>query len=187
MKAARPPVCMQDVRGVWPERRSEEVAHRGEVGRVGGQLLTARPPSEVGVGLIEADLGQTVHHGRPGEGLGEHDDVGVLITHRRDHPFPEWERLGVGVVDPEDPDPLGDPVVEHALQRRPEPLGVLGLEVERIDVLVLLGWVLRVLHAAVGAMAEPFRVLADPGVIGRALEGDVQGQLQTVLGCRVPQ
>jgi hypothetical protein len=38
-----------------------------------------------------------------------------------DAPLPEPERLGVGVVDAEDPHALADPVVEHALQRLPQP------------------------------------------------------------------
>ena len=54
---------------------------------------------------------------------------------------------------------------------------VLALEVERIDVLVLLRRVLGVLDRAVGAMAEPLGMLAHPGVIGRALPGEIERDL----------
>ena len=61
---------------------------------------------------------------------------------------------------------------------RPTAPASLGLEVERIDVLVLLGRVLRVLNGAVGPPAEPLGVLAYVGMIGRALEGDVESDLE---------
>jgi hypothetical protein len=77
--------------------------------------------------------------------------------------------------------PCADPVLEHADQRLPQRAPVRGLEVEGVDVLVLLGRVLGVLDAAVGTPAEPFRVLADPGVVGRALEGDVERDLQAMF------
>ena len=56
---------------------------------------------------------------------------------------------------------------------------VAALEVERVDVLVLLRRVLRVLDRAVGPMLEPLRVLADPGMIGRRLERDVERDLES--------
>ena len=109
----------------------------------------------------------------------------VLALDLGDGPLPERECLRVGVVDAEDHHSLGDPVVEHALEFRPQPLPIVRLEVERIDVLVLLGWVLRVLHAAVGAPAEPGRVRLDVGMVRRALERNVQGDLEVVGGsCR---
>ncbi len=78
------------------------------------------------------------------------------------------------VVDAEDADALADPEREDAFERAPErgPLG--ALEVERVDVLVLLRRVLGVADRAVGAVAEPLRVLVDPRVVGRGLEGDVE-------------
>ncbi len=47
----------------------------------------------------------------------------------------------------------------------------------RVDVLVLLGRVFGVLDGAVRPDLEPVRVLTDPGVVGRALEGDVEGDV----------
>src|SRR5260370_513412 len=98
-----------------------------------------------------------------------------------DQPLPEDERLGVGVVDAEDADPLADPVIEDALELLPELAPRLALEVEGIDVLVLLGRVLGVLDGAVGTLAEPFGMLVHVGMVGRALEGDVHGDLEAVV------
>ena len=78
------------------------------------------------------------------------------------------------VVDPEDLDAVPDPELEDRAQLVPQGLPVLGLEVERVDVLVFLRRVLGVLDGAVGALAEPGRVLADERVVGRDLERDVE-------------
>src|SRR5207249_4484166 len=95
----------------------------------------------------------------------------------RDQPLPERERLGVRVVDPEDRDPLLDPEEDHRHQGAPERAPVLRLEVERIDVLVFLRRVLRISDAAVRPVLEPLWVLMHPGMVGRALKGDVDGHL----------
>src|SRR5690606_8180358 len=58
---------------------------------------------------------------------------------------------------------------------------VVRVEVERIDVLVLLRRVLRVLDRPVGSPAEPARVLANPRVVRRGLERDVERDPQPVL------
>jgi hypothetical protein len=157
-----------------------------ELGEVGRQFLPAVAPGEVGVALAEADLGQPVHHARSREGFGQEDHVGEAAAHVRDAPFPEREGLGVRVVDAKDAHALPGPVLEDACQRSPKAAPVAAFEVERVDVLVLLGRVLGVLHAAVGALAEPIGMCAHPGVVRRALEGDVQGQLDA-LGLRLGQ
>jgi hypothetical protein len=59
----------------------------------------------------------------------------------------------------------------------PERAPVVRLEVERVDVLVLLRRVLRVLDGAVRPRAEPLRVLLDVRVVGRDLERDVERDL----------
>src|SRR5216683_7290056 len=96
-------------------------------------------------------------------------------------PFPERERLRVRVVDAKDLYTLIDPEDDDRQQLCPKPAPGLAFEVERIDVLVLLGWVFRVLDRAVRAMAEPFRMLFGVGMVGRALERDVQCDRQAVL------
>ena len=52
------------------------------------------------------------------------------------------------------------------------------VEVQGIDVLVFLGWVLRIRDGAVQAGGEPLGMLLDPWVVGGGLEGKVEGQLQ---------
>ena len=63
----------------------------------------------------------------------------------------------------------------------PKALPVGRLEVERIDVLILLGGILRVLDGAIGTMDEPLGVLLNPRMIGRTLEGDVEGDLHPIF------
>ncbi len=81
------------------------------------------------------------------------------------------------VVHPEGPHALVDPEAHDAQQRVPERLPGRGREVDRVDVLVLLGRVLRVLDGAVGPLVEPLRVLAHPRVIRRALDREVERDL----------
>ena len=102
--------------------------------------------------------------------------------HLRDQPFPEVDRLGVRVVDPEHGD-------RRARSRTDDPqhLGVdtgrVVVEVDRIDVLVLLRRVLGVGDRSVGPGGEPLRVFGDPRVVRRALQGKVQSHLQAeILG-----
>jgi hypothetical protein len=87
----------------------------------------------------------------------------------------------VGVVDAKDAYAVVDPEVEDLLARLPQrhAVGVLvGPEVQRVDVLVLLGRVLGVLDRAVRPVVEPLRVLGDPGVVGRALQRVVERHLE---------
>ncbi len=104
-----------------------------------------------------------------GKGLGQEDDVGVIGLHLADEPRPEGDRLGVRVVDPEDPDSTLDPgqddLAPRLPQLGPDPL-IGGPEVERVDVLVALRRVFGVPDRAIGGMPEPFGVLAHPGVVG---------------------
>src|SRR5262249_5360057 len=74
---------------------------------------------------------------------------------------------------PENPHPVAHPQAHDPQHLVIEPAGVV-VEVERVDVLVFLGRVLGVGDGAVGAMAEPIRVLGDPGVIGGCLQGQVE-------------
>ena len=94
-----------------------------------------------------------------------------------DQPFPEGERLGVGVVDPEDLDALGDPEAHDLEQLCPQRLPVRRLEVERVDVLVALGRVLGVADACRRAGAGTTPGARSPRVVGRGLEGQIDGHL----------
>src|SRR5262249_48128631 len=56
-----------------------------------------------------------------------------------------------------------------------------GIEVDRVDVLVLLGRVLRVLDGTVRPAVKPFGVLLDPWMIRRSLNREVERDLQTKI------
>ncbi len=71
-----------------------------------------------------------------------------------------------------------DPELEHALQFAPQGFPVFRQKIERIDILVFLGWILRVPDGAVGPLLKPVGVLADPGMIRGSLEGNVDGHMQ---------
>ena len=137
-------------------------------------------PGEVGVALREAAFGERVHDVRAGEGFGEEDRVGCSLLDFRDAPLPEGQGLGVRVVDAEDANAAVDPELEDAIERVPKAAPVGRLEVERIDVLVFFRRVFGVLDGAVRAVDEPVGMFLDPGVIGRALEGDIQRDLDAV-------
>ena len=162
---------------------AEKLTHRprGDLGEIGLDLALGVAPGKVVVRLGEAGLGEPIHHLRSRERLGEEHDIRLRAPHFRDHPFPERKGLGVRIVDAKDADALRDPEFEHALQLGPERLPVRRLEPERIDVLVFLGRILGVLNRAVGSLQEPLGVLAHVGVIGCALERDVERQLDAPL------
>ena len=94
-----------------------------------------------------------------------------------DQPVPEVGTLGVRVVHAEDLHIVRDPVVHHAQQFRVE-AGLVVVEVDRVDVLVLLGRVLRVGDGAVRLGGEPLRVLGHPRVVRRALDRQVERDFQ---------
>src|SRR5687767_6240041 len=66
--------------------------------------------------------------------------------------------------------PEEEDVAKRVPQRRP----VGGLEIERVNILVLLRRVLRVLDRAIGSMPEPLGMFVHPRMVGRGLKGDVE-------------
>src|ERR1700680_2334585 len=120
---------------------------------------------------------------RSSERLREEKRVRVGRLDVTYHPFPEGKGFGVRIIDAEDANALVDPKHDDVPQLRPQrpPLGGGVFEIQRIDILVLLGRVFRVLDRAVRARPEPFPVLTHIGVIRRALKGDVERDFKTVL------
>jgi hypothetical protein len=90
----------------------------------------------------------------------------------------------VRVVDPERPHAVLTPEQKHVAKRLPQRSTVVRLEVDRVDVLVDLRWVLGVLDRAVGAVAEPLGMLAYPWVLRRDLERDVERDLDAPFARR---
>ena len=91
-----------------------------------------------------------------------------------DQPFPERERLGVGIVDAENADALVDPEQHHVAQRIPQRAGVFAGEIGIDDVLIFLRRIFRVTHRAVRPALEPLRMLLEPGMVGRTLHGEIE-------------
>src|SRR5581483_12430703 len=69
-------------------------------------------------------------------------------------------------------------------QRRDRAVGV---KIYVDDILVLLGRVLGVLDRAVRAAAEPVGMLLEPGMVGRALDGEVERDLEFMFARRCDQ
>ena len=152
-----------------------------QFGQIFGQLRLGVAPGEVGIGLVVADLGKPLHHLGPGEGLGEEDRAGIDTAHLGDHPLPEGERLGVRIVDAEDPHALVQPEQHDVAQGVPDRRQRAAVEMDVDDVLVFLRRVLGVFDGSVRPPVEPFRMLPDPRMVGRALDGEVDGDLQPVV------
>ncbi len=125
---------------------------------------------------------ELVHHRRLGERLGQEDDFGRVDVYLRDEPFPEVDRLGVWIVDPENGDPVRDPETQHPQGLRVDP-GRVVVEVHREDVLVLLRGVLGVRDRSVGPGGEPLGVLGDPRVVGGALQRKIESHLEAETLC----
>src|SRR5581483_10549664 len=175
-------VLVQDVGRVREEVRTVVVRRlRGELHHVLLELGARVLPREVRVRLVEAELRERAHHRRPRERLGEKDDVRVVAAHLADQPLPERERLRVRVVDAEDAHTVPDPVQHDVPQRLPQPTPALAVPVDVDDVLIALRRVLGVLDRAVGPVLEPLRVLPQPRVVGRALDREVERDLESEL------
>ena len=142
------------------------------------QFVLGVAPREVAVGLGEAHVAQGAHHAWAGECLGQEQDLRVLLGHGGNHVLPETHRLGVRIIDPEDRHARLDPQVHDALDFLFDARHV-GVEVDRIYILIFLRRVLGEGDGAVRLMTEPVRMSLDPRVIGRALQGEIERYLQS--------
>ncbi|COV15761.1 Uncharacterised protein [Mycobacterium tuberculosis] len=89
----------------------------------------------------------------------------------------------MGIVDAKELDAVVNPMLHHAQHFVVQALGIV-VEVERIDVLVLLRWILRVGDGAVRQLGEPLPVFAGPRMIRCALQRQVQRDLHAQIACR---
>src|SRR5690606_34575727 len=125
----------------------------------------------------ETNLRKPLHHLRAGECLGQKHGFRVLALYFADHPLPEREGFRVRIVDAEDSDAMADPEQHDIAQRMPKPRDRLAVEVDIDDVLILLRRVLVEFDGAVRTPVEPFRMLLDPRMIGRALDRKIERDL----------
>ena len=137
----------------------------GDLAQIGLQLLLARAPGEIAVGLGKAELGECLHDFWSGERLGKEYDVRIYRLHFANQPFPERKRLGVRIVDAEDADTLPHPEQQEIAQGSPEVLVAASVEIGIDDVLVFLRRVFRVLNRTIGPTFEPFWMLGQPRMV----------------------
>src|SRR5438552_10424496 len=107
----------------------------------------------------------------------------MLFLEVVNHPLPEVEWLGMGIVDPEDEYPMMNPELDDALEFLPEAAPGRRLEIEWIDVLVLLGRVLGILDCAVRSSAKPFRMFFHVGMVRRTLVRQIQSNVDSMRLC----
>ncbi len=171
----------EDVRRGGPERvvLVEAVLAVG-LRQVFLQLLLGVAPREVAVRLRETGVTQRAHHRRAGERLGQEQRLGVLARHGGDHILPEAHRLGMRIVHAENRHAGLDPQIHDAFDFLLDALHV-GVEVDRIDVLVFLRRILGERDRAVRLRAEPVRMLLHPRMVGGALQCEVERDLQAEL------
>ncbi|MNF30617.1 hypothetical protein D3C84_113620 [compost metagenome] len=177
--------CRVDVRRVNKEIRPVAFAPRRfiQLSEIRRQLSLAVAPGEIGVALRVTDLAQPRHHRRRGERFGEEDHFRVQRANIGDQPLPERQWFGVRIVDAKDLHALFDPANNDVAQLDPQARnGVRRIEVDVDDVLIFLRRILRVFDRAVRAPVEPARMLLEPRVILGTLNGEVEGDFQTVIG-----
>src|SRR5690349_2957175 len=97
-----------------------------------------------------------------------------------DRPFPERQRLGVRVVDPERLHSLVDPVEEDVTNLVPDAGQGTAIELEVDDILVFLGRILGILDRAVRPPVEPFRMRLDPRMVWGCLDREVERDLEAM-------
>ncbi len=180
--AARPVLqrLVQDVGRVGPHVGPEVVEARGvaQLGEVLLDLPLLVAPREVRVRLREADLREPLHHRGAGERLGEEDHVGIRGTDLTRSATPRTRTASCAGCRPGTRARRARSRTGRRRAARPTaPVAVLGVEVDRVDVLVALRRVLGVRDRAVGSVPEPLRVLGDPRVVGRGLEREVERDL----------
>ena len=106
----------------------------------------------------------------------------------RDEPLPERQRLGVRIVHAKNAHPFVEPEQDDIAKRSPQVrYRLIGVEIDIDDVFIFLRRIFRVAHRAVRPPPEPFRMLFEPRMVGRALHGEIERQLHAVFGDRGAQ
>ena len=117
---------------------------------------------------------------RPGKGLGQKKDVRIFFLDLADRPFPEPNALVCGLSTRKTRTPCSIQNCRHP-SAPPTIPATRGSRNRADNVLIFLGRIFRVLDGAVGPLPEPFGMFSRVGVIGRALERDVQSDLEPML------
>ena len=144
------------------------------------ELFLGVTPREVAVRLREAHIAQRAHHARAGERLGKEQHFRMLLRNGGNHILPETHRLGVRIVNAEDRHTRLDPQIHNAFDFLFDAFHV-GIEVDRVNVLILLRWILCECDGAVRLGAEPVRMRLDPRMVRRALQSEIKRDFQAQL------
>src|SRR5688572_10559943 len=101
----------------------------------------------------------------------------MFTIHFGNHPFPEFYRFCMWIVYTKDLYTLFDPKKENGSQFFPQVLPVCRLKIKRINILIFFRRVFCILNGSIRPLAEPIRMFFYIGMIWRALESDVHGQI----------
>ncbi len=101
--------------------------------------------------------------------------------HRLDQLLPEGHGFRVRVVHAEDFHALVHPEEHHVNELAPQVLPVRAVKVQRVDVLVFFGRILRVADTAVRPLIKPLRVLPHIRMIRGAVDGEVERDFQAAF------
>src|SRR5579885_3508006 len=85
------------------------------------------------------------------------------------------------VIYPENSDSVLDPKQDYPPQLLPKLSPLRRFEIQGEDILIFLWRIFRVLNGAVRPFAEPLRMPASIGMVGRALKSDVERNLNSML------
>ena len=155
----------EDVWRIDPEVRPEEVsALLRNFAAVIDQLLLCYTPGEVGIGLLKSCLSESVHHRRIGKGFGQEDDLRVFTVDDADQLLPEMNRLRVRVIDSEESHTFADPILDDS-DDFSEESWIVVVEIDRIDILIFLRWILGVCDGSISALREELLIALHPGMI----------------------
>src|SRR5262249_14837769 len=177
-------VFRQDIRRIRPQVRAEIFKDfgLGKLEKGPGELFLCVPPCEVSVRLRETELGETIHHAWSRKRLGWKQGVGMTLLDFRDQPLPKGKCFRVRVVDPEDANAALDPEEDDASEFFPELAPAWCLKIQWVNILIFLRGIFSVLNRSVRPLTKPFGMRPDVGVIGRALQSDVQRDFDSVVG-----
>jgi len=87
------------------------------------------------------------------------------------------------VIHTEDLNSLINPKENDPFELLPELLPLIGLEIERIDVLILFGWILCILDGPIRPETEPPRMICRVRMVRGTLESQVDGDSDSIFVC----
>src|ERR1051325_4001280 len=182
----------QNVRRVRPQVRTKVFAHLGlrELLKIFRDLGLGIAPGEITVGLREPQLTEAIHHLWAGKSFGKKNDLGMILLHRVNQPLPKRQGFGVRIVHAKNADSLFAPKFNDAFHFPPYGAPLLGSEIERIDILIFFRRVFGKLNRAVRTPTKPLGMLAHVRMIGAALIGEIERDLEVEafgLGDKAPE